>query len=112
MERDDDAKKTIAFLKTLEDQYLNAVHRASFKNGEAIKARVQTCGCFYCEKIFSSEELTEDNFLPERDGGTTVMCPYCGIDSVIHEDAGFPINEKLLRNMNKRFFRRGPSGEA
>lgn len=60
----------------------------------------KTCGCFYCFKIFSPAEITD--WVPDSDG--TAICPYCGIDSVIGESAGYPITEDFLKKMKEYWF--------
>jgi hypothetical protein len=73
-------------------------HRFSSNHRQAIE-NDSACGCFYCLNIFSSSEIQQ-----WIDNGQTAMCPYCGIDSVIGESAGFPITESFLRGMHKRWF--------
>ena len=57
------------------------------------------CGCFYCGKTFSPEEITE-----WTDNGQTAFCPRCGIDSVLGSAAGFPLTNKFLDEMNLHWF--------
>ena len=59
------------------------------------------CGCFYCLKIFSSQEITE-----WWDDETTAVCPYCGIDSVIGESSGYPVTTDFLTKMQAYWFNR------
>ena len=65
----------------------------------------QTCGCFYCKKIFRSHEIKEwlldDN---PCDWRGTAICPYCDVDSVIGESSGFPITEEFLSEMKDFWF--------
>lgn len=65
----------------------------------------QNCGCFYCLKVFSPSEITEwiveDTPIDYRG---TALCPYCGIDSVIGESSGYPIEADYLRAMHKKWF--------
>jgi hypothetical protein len=62
------------------------------------------CGCFYCIKIFSSSEILE--WIDENDNGIaqTALCPYCGIDSVISSESGFPITTDFLKTMMQYWF--------
>ena len=75
-------------------------HSKSFKNFEAVK-RSKKCGCFYCEKIFDADEVVD--FVTERDGDKTAICPYCGVDSVI-QDADVEITSDLLAKMYAEWF--------
>ena len=34
----------------------------------------------------------------------TALCPYCGIDAVIGESAGYPLTEELLKKMRDYWF--------
>ncbi|MDR1053808.1 MAG: cytoplasmic protein [Planctomycetaceae bacterium] len=65
---------------------------------EIVKDKV--CGCFYCLKIYSPNEI--DDWVDDKRG--TALCPYCGIDSVIGESSGFPITIEFLKKMNKCWF--------
>lgn len=60
----------------------------------------KVCGCFYCLKIFSPDEI--ESYLEEKDG--TALCPYCDIDSVIGESSGYPITYDFLQQMNEYWF--------
>lgn len=59
------------------------------------------CGCFYCLKIFSPKEISS---WTEDANDNTALCPYCGIDSVIGESSGFPINVNFLKKMKSYWF--------
>ena len=58
------------------------------------------CGCFYCLRIFSPREITE--WIEDTRG--TALCPFCGIDSVIGESAGYPITKEFLEEMQQHWF--------
>lgn len=36
------------------------------------------------------------------------MCPYCGIDSVLGDQSGFPITKELLIRMRWHWFHEAP----
>ena len=76
-----------------------AAHQFSSGNRKALKTD-KICGCFYCLKIFSPQEITDwiDT------GSVTALCPYCGIDSVIGESSGYPITESFLEEMERYWF--------
>jgi hypothetical protein len=62
------------------------------------------CGCFYCEQVFSSDEIST-----WCDSGETALCPFCGIDSVIGSDSGFTPNEVFLEEMSREYFSSTPA---
>lgn len=62
-------------------------------------AASEMCGCFYCLAVFRPKEITE-----WTDGGKTATCPHCGIDSVIGNKSGYPIEPEFLRSMHKHWF--------
>lgn len=61
----------------------------------------QKCGCFYCLRLFSSEAIV-DWSVDKPDW--TAICPYCGIDSVIGENDGYPLTEDFLEEMFEEWF--------
>ncbi len=73
-------------------------HRHCLNNREQLEKSV-ICGCFYCKKVFSTSEITD-----WIDGGKTARCPHCGIDSVIAESTGIPMEPTFLRVMNEYWF--------
>lgn len=80
---------------------LEAAHDASFANGERVRKRPQRCGCFYCLAEFESGEA---EFIHEKNGRDTAVCPRCSIDSVLCEEDGFPLDVDFLREMREQFF--------
>lgn len=87
----------------LTESELKKAHGYSFKNKEIIKASY-ICGCFHCLSIFKSKDVSPDCFIPESDGMETVLCPECGIDSVIGDSIGIRINLSLLNAMEAYYF--------
>ncbi len=75
-------------------------HEHSFHNREQLKKK-QKCGCFYCLRIFQSDEI--ERYIADEPHGTAV-CPYCSIDSVIGESSGYPIEPEFLKCMNEYWF--------
>lgn len=83
---------------------LKSAHKHSFNNFDEVKAS-ETCGCFYCLKIYSPdkiEEGTED--VHETDSEKTVFCPYCGTDTVLGSASGYPIGKIFLLDMHMQHF--------
>lgn len=59
------------------------------------------CGCFQCGEIFKPSHLLSEDW---TDDGETALCPFCGMDSVIGDAAGFPISDKFLDEMKVHRF--------
>lgn len=52
------------------------------------------CGCYHCGEIFPyPKEIPEEYFV---DNGQTLICPCCGIDSVIPPTTDIPFNKETL----------------
>ena len=75
-------------------------HKTSFEN-ELLVNKSTKCGCFYCGKIFEASEVIE--WVIDRNGDTA-LCPYCMIDSVLPDSAGYPLTEEFLVRMHKYWF--------
>lgn len=65
----------------------------------------EICGCYYCETIMNKEQV---EFLEEKDGRYTGVCPHCGIDSIVTdkgiEAGGEELTLDLLREIRKKAF--------
>jgi len=85
-------------LRFSETELVNA-HSHSSHNLEEVQ-KSANCECFHCLKIFSPSEVTE----LLADG--TVLCPDCGIDSVLGSMSGYPLTRDFLVEMNGRWFRK------
>ncbi len=69
--------------------FIEKAHRATIYNRETI-LKSSLCTCFYCGSQVNPQE---EEYLPWTDkGDLTLLCPYCGIDAVIGDKSGFPIN--------------------
>jgi hypothetical protein len=95
-----------AYLRGL--HLLRPIHQYSYHNRGLITQSV-ACGCFYCLAIFSPNEIAEWTDEAETDDetaiGLTALCPKCGTDSVLPDNApGVRLNSGLLAKMNKCFF--------
>ena len=84
-------------------EYLREVHHKSFGNKEIID-KSNTCGCFFCERLFDAIEVTDENYMTEVSGVKTAVCPYCGIDSVLGDGDGTEITEGILKDMYEAYF--------
>lgn len=85
----------------LSEHDLQKINEQSIGNMELLEEE-QTCGCFFCGKIFSSNEITQ--YIEDDDEGNTAVCPFCKTDSVIGESCGFEITEELLKQMHTYWF--------
>ena len=81
-------------------ELLHAAHRISYANKTRLSVP-QKCGCFYCLRFFSSEDIV-DWSVDKPDW--TAICPYCGIDSVIGENDGYLLTEDFLEEMFEEWF--------
>ena len=79
--------------------YIKA-HKYCFANKQMLEKDTK-CGCFHCSHVFSPNEITEwVEDIPER----TAICPYCGVDAVIGESAGYPLTKEALDTMYEEWF--------
>ena len=83
---------------TEEERHNVAEH--SYGNRDEIE-RSKMCGCYYCERIFPASLIRYSYY---TDFGRTATCPFCGIDAVIGDASGVPINKKLLKEMYHNSF--------
>jgi hypothetical protein len=79
-----------------------AAHTHSANHRDEVLRSAQ-CGCFHCLSVFAPAAISE--WVDEVDGtGTTAMCPRCGIDSVIGDASGFPMDRAFLKGMQMHWF--------
>lgn len=83
-----------------ESAIVSAHSEAATANRVSIEAS-ETCGCFYCGDIFPAREVGE--WVWDREGDTA-LCPHCGIDSVIGDASGYPVDKPFLAAMNQYWF--------
>jgi hypothetical protein len=55
------------------------------------------CGCFCCARTFTASAV-------ETCTGGYAICPYCRIEAVLPDAAGFPIDRDFLLAMRQRWF--------
>lgn len=80
---------------------IDACMHNSFKNRKALE-EAGVCGCYHCGEIFPyHKEIPEEYFV---DNGQTLVCPYCGIDSVIPPTTDIPFNKETLFVIGDRAF--------
>ena len=75
---------------------LRAKHHSKTENP---LRRAKKCACVFCGKVFSPSEIED-----WADGGKTALCPFCDVDSVIGDAAGYPLTKELLDGLHKISF--------
>ena len=70
----------------------------AMKNKNIVK-QSQKAGCFHCLNIFDTTEIKS-----YTDNNQTVICPKCGIDSVVGDMCGFELNEQILKNAHQFWY--------
>ena len=86
--------------KIFTNSYLFRALDYSRKNNENLMRSV-SCGCFSCETLMLANGIRD--WKMEEDGRLTAVCPYCGEETVIGDDAVYPMKKEFLREM-KRFW--------
>jgi hypothetical protein len=77
---------------------IRAAHRFSSGQRDAIAAS-QLCGCFYCLATFEPAEI--GHWIDEKN---TPLCPRCGIDAVLPDNVGVPLDGAFLKEMQFHWF--------
>lgn len=81
----------------MSDDIIEAHKHAGRHRAEVMAS--QLCGCFYCLAIFHPSEIDE-----WVDGNQTALCPHCGIDAILGDQAGYELNKNFLRKMHQYWF--------
>lgn len=81
---------------------MERLHRYCSFNVELVKKSAK-CHCFYCKSSFDASETLKEG-AEILDDGQTVVCPICGIDSVLPDAIREPINEEVLGEMHNYWF--------
>ena len=84
-----------------EFESLMHAHMLSLYNEHTVK-KSDKCGCFYCGRVFPASEVEETTI--EFGHPDTVLCPYCGIDSVLADADWKDISPEFLDKMYEYFF--------
>ena len=83
------------------DAIQQAHAHSSNHRGEVIES--SSCGCFYCCAVFPPSQIEE--WVDEVHGeGQTALCPRCGVDSVLGNASGVPIESDFLAAMKAYWF--------
>lgn len=91
---------------------LLAAFRYTTNNYAQIEASA-LCGCCSCVQVYPAEEVAAWTGLemtnlddPKAIANQTALCPRCGMEAVLGDKAGFPINAQFLGRMNEAWFQR------
>ncbi|MDE6953251.1 MAG: cytoplasmic protein [Erysipelotrichales bacterium] len=76
-------------------------HKFYLNNKEILLNKDKKCGCFYCLEIFEPNEI---KVWINDTNGTTAVCTYCGIDSVIGKSSNVSITKEFLKKMKEYWF--------
>lgn len=69
-------------------------HKAAFRNKESI-VKSSEVACYYCLSIMKSQKIKE--YTDDQTG----ICPLCGVDTLIPDVSGLPIQSiDYLRHMH------------
>lgn len=80
---------------------MHAYMHRSINNRKTLE-EAGVCGCYHCGEIFPyPKEIPEEYF---TDDGRTLICPYCGIDSVIPPTTDISFNKETLFVIGDRAF--------
>ena len=74
-----------------------AHHHASAHRNELSNSG--RCGCFFCFRTFPFGDIRR-----WTDNNMTALCPSCGIDAVLGDASGFPVDDAFLRMMHRYWF--------
>jgi hypothetical protein len=81
------------------NEMLEKAHSASIYNRIEV-LRSDLCACFCCLSTFKPGAIRV-----WTDGVATPLCPDCGIDSVLGEQSGYPVQDPaFMLAMKKRWF--------
>ncbi|MBV9071019.1 MAG: cytoplasmic protein [Acidobacteria bacterium] len=84
---------------------MREAHKHSSNHRQEVVAST-LCGCFYCCRTFDPADICEwvDPSDDDVEVGTTALCPFCGIDSVIGDRSGFVPAPEFLQQLNRHWF--------
>lgn len=80
------------------EDHISAHAHSIYNRSQIMASRI--CGCFYCLKIFESNEIVDWTDADDD----TALCPSCEIDSVIGDASGYPITREFLLKMQEYWF--------
>jgi TPR repeat protein len=82
------------------DEKLVTLHNKATDNDISI-LHSNTCSCFFCRQTYSARKVNDwitDN------NGVTAICPECGMDAVIGDEGGEPLDKVTLKALNLAYY--------
>jgi Zn finger protein HypA/HybF involved in hydrogenase expression len=70
----------------------------AIKNRQIVEQSTKV-GCFHCLQIFDAKEIS-----CYTDNDKTVICPKCGVDSVVGDACGFKLTEQILKTAKQFWY--------
>jgi TPR repeat protein len=74
---------------------------AHASNNEIEILHSTNCSCFFCRQSYSARSV---NDWVNDTRGVTALCPECGMDAVIGDACGLPLDKTTLKEMNLAFY--------
>lgn len=84
---------------------LRLVPRWSINNRTLVESS-KICGCYHCGAIFTPDCII--GYCDEKN--STVLCPRCGIDTVLGDMTGIPMNVEVLMKIHDYWFKKPAGG--
>jgi len=88
----------ITRMKT-DPKFLELAKHSSHNEIEILHSK--TCSCYFCRQTYNARDV---NDWTNDKGGVTALCPVCGMDSVIGDASGVPLDKNLLKDLNQAFY--------
>ena len=82
------------------EEEIKSAANHSFDNRDEIE-KSKMCGCYYCKRTFPAFLIRYRDYTAIDN---TAICPLCGIDTVIGDASGVPINRKGLSEIYHYMF--------
>lgn len=70
-------------------------------NNRQLVEQSTKAGCFHCLKIFDVSEIKS-----YTDNEKTMICPLCGIDSIVGNMCGFELSEEILQKAHQFWYKK------
>ena len=90
-------------MKNSKSDFYRGIHSFCFENKELL-CNSEINVCFYCMQKVNFDDIEE--WVKERSGKESAICPHCGIDSVVPNkiEGVYELNDDLIRKLNELYF--------